>query len=514
MRKFIYSALFLGSALALASCSADEPTATVNDGTVNFTVALPEIATRAYGDTPFCDELWYTVFDATGTETIISDQVQNPSFGNGVRTAEVNLKLVANQEYNIVFYAHNTGSEFSSYENGNVTVKYGEYNANSELDDAFVKCENFVADGNPKTVVLTRPFAQINVGTDDMGEEAVENLITKLNGTLTVSSGLYEEYNVLTGELGNPVAEGTSYSFTSKDLKENTDFPVVSNGKTYSLLTEVYLLVDQKESLINANYALNYGDASTLIRELNLAATPVQMNYRTNIFGTLLTTDQAFTVEIDPAFEGGVAPDWKYEENVATVFTADGLNKAFQAVPDGALIVLNNDIDASNLKNNRIETKKNQNFTLDLNGHNITNACLIFWNNSNITIKGQGNVTGGPALATVTAVACTLNIEGGNYTAGIDAKGDSNTCIFSEQGGVVNISGGEFRCQKAAAENPDWYYVLNKMNGSAGYFSVTGGTFYNYNPADGDDADKNDNWVAEGYKSVDLGDGVWTVEAE
>ncbi len=410
MRKFIYSALFMGSALALASCSADEPAATVNDGTVNFIVSLPEIATRAFGDTPNCNELYYTVFDATGTKTIISDQVKTGVFGNNVRTAEVNLKLVTNQEYNIVFYAHNSGSQFSSYENGEVSVNYEAYNANSEIDDAFVKCEKFVVDGNTKKVILKRPFAQVNVGTDDMAVEAVENLITKLSGTLTVNSGLYNSYNVLTGEMGEAVAEGTSYSFTSTDITENTDFPVVSSGNSYSLLTEIYLLVDTEESLINGSYALNYGDDAALIRDFNLSATPVQMNYRTNIFGTLLTTDQPFTVEIDPAFEGGIAPDWKYEENVATVFSAAGLNAAFRAVPDGALIVLNNDIDASTLQNGRIETTINKNFTFDLNGHNISNACLVFWNGSNVTIKGEGTVTGGPALAAVTAVACTLNI--------------------------------------------------------------------------------------------------------
>ncbi len=113
-----------------------------------------------------------------------------------------------------------------------------------------------------------------------------------------------------------------------------------------------------------------------------------------------------------------------------------------------------------------------------------------------------------------TILQLIFNIEGGNYIAGIDANNKSNSCIYSERGGVVNISGGSFRCRKAAAENADWYYVLNKANGSAGYFSVTGGTFYNYNPADGDDADTTDNWVAEGYKSVNLGDGVYTVEAE
>ena len=102
----------------------------------------------------------------------VLDDKTETAFTGGATTATVQLQLVANQQYKVIFYANNSGSTFSSYKEGVVTVNYDNKNVNSNLDDAFINkktytpaggtaVENqvFTADGNAKTVYLTRPFA-------------------------------------------------------------------------------------------------------------------------------------------------------------------------------------------------------------------------------------------------------------------------------------------------------------------------------------------------------------------
>ena len=304
MKKTLYSSLALGAVLGLASCASDEPLGNrQNDGSVTFTVALPEMGTRAFGDagTINCNELLYTVYDAEGNNIILPTETKT-AFGQGVLTDNVTLQLVANQEYKIVFYAHNNGSQFSTYTDGKLTVDYTKANINSEIDDAFYVAYPFTADGTAKTVTLTRPFAQLNIGTDDLGEAAVQNILANITSTLTVSQGLKNSMDLIAGTTS---VEGTldDVTFTPAGAPAvNTDFPVTG----YSNLLSVYLLVPAEQDMIDATYVLKNGEKE--IRTLNLAATPVRMNYRTNVYGSLLTTQQPFNVEIEPNFNGVYNP--------------------------------------------------------------------------------------------------------------------------------------------------------------------------------------------------------------
>ena len=107
----------------------------------------------------------------------------------------------------------------------------------------------------------------------------------------------------------------------------------------------------------------------------------------------------------------------------------------------------------------------------------------------------------------------TVTIKGGTFTVGGDANGDGNSVIYSVGGDVV-IEGGFFYTDYAWN---GFYYVLNQKNDNPGTITVKGGTFVNYNPANGDD-NLSGNFVAEGYKVVEEtqanGDVWYTVVAE
>ena len=336
MKKFLFPVLSAGAFFALTSCSADDPNVQPNDGSVTFSVNLPEISTRAFGDleTLDCNELKYTVYDAAGENVIIPTETVQ-AFGPAVTTANLNLKLVTNESYKIVFYAHNNTSEFSSYENGVISVDYSKANINSEVDDAFYQVMDFTVDGLSKTVTLSRPFAQVNIGTDDLDETTVKNIISHIRTNFSVASGLYSSFDLIKNEVTSEVTDATRLA-TTKAPEVNTDFPV----EGYSNLLSTYLLVPTTQTLLNSSYDINNG--TNLIRSLNLDNLPVRMNYRTNIYGSLITTNQPFNIVIEEAFE---TPDYV---NVVEPSTAEDLSNAF-ASPVAKEININEDLDASSL---------------------------------------------------------------------------------------------------------------------------------------------------------------------
>ena len=160
--------------------------------------------------------------------------------------------------------------------------------------------------------------------------------------------------------------------------------------------------------------------------------------------------------------------------------------------------------------------------TIDLGDYTISNDCkvansaVVAVNSGNLVLNAnKGGIYGGEGSsykALIVNNAATVTINGGNYTVGGDGSGSSygegNETIAIYGSGDIVINGGTFSSEK------DWnkfYYVLNVKNGKTGTFVVKGGTFIKYNPAVGDD-NMHGNFVPEGYRSVDNGDGSYTVK--
>ena len=81
---------------------------------------------------------------------------------------EITLRLMRNKTYHIAFWAQSSQTKaFDTNNLENVEVKYENALNNDELRDAFCKVETFSVTPSQatRTVRLTRPFAQINMGT-------------------------------------------------------------------------------------------------------------------------------------------------------------------------------------------------------------------------------------------------------------------------------------------------------------------------------------------------------------
>ena len=231
---------------------------------------------------------------------------------------------------------------------------------------------------------------------------------------------------------------------------------------------------------------------------------PVQRNYRTNIFGSILTGAVDLGITIDPDFE---TPDHNYEELLL-------------AAQNGGSVTLTEDItlteEAPVIIDNGIT------LTVDLNGNTITradgdNGQSGVWafrvNNGTLILNdatGTGTLDGGEGLEHSMLWANGANakiiINSGNYTVGGNPTGNNyNVCVYASNGGQVEIYGGTFENKEPQTGSANLYPALNVSNGSPGTITVYGGTFKNYDPATGDDAN-GDTFVASGYSSVKVSD--------
>lgn len=163
--------------------------------------------------------------------------------------------------------------------------------------------------------------------------------------------------------------------------------------------------------------------------------------------------------------------------------------------------------------NGALSVSAGKTVTLDLNGHKVSAETYPIKVEGNLTITGDGTVqsTGMGSNTSVQAAVYVLKdgkltIESGNYVAGYEGA-EGNPAVYVRDNAVVEIKGGDFVGGSK--------FLLNKLDASreTSVIEVTGGTFHNnFNPADNVAEGEHTNFVAEGYETVDNGDGTFTVK--
>ena len=131
-----------------------------------------------------------------------------------------------------------------------------------------------------------------------------------------------------------------------------------------------------------------------------------------------------------------------------------------------------------------------------------------------LTIEGDGEVVAQDATYSmaVWAQGGTVQIKGGKFYNG----GDGCDLIYASKGGKVYIHGGEFHATErsgAAEGTKNRYSALNIKDAdrATSKIVVYGGRFYGFDPANNVSEGPNTNFVAEGYKSVEIEPGVFEV---
>ena len=318
----------------------DFDTAVGKTSTVSFSVGTPEIATRAYSDGATATKLQYAVYNAAGEE--LTDLTVTNGEIHGSTT--VNLQLTTGNTYSVIFWAAAEDAPYSvDFGTKTMTVDYNGAVSNAENRDAFFKYHTFTVKGaQTETIELKRPFAQLNIGTADYAASESAGYVPTQSAV--VVKNVYNTLNLATGVVENEVEA----NFALANIKKDETFPV--NG--YEYLAMNYLLVSADKTVVDVEFT--YTDGSNA-KTRTVGSVPVQRNYRTNIYGKLLTSDVDINVEIKPGYDGEFDNEGYFvEDGKAIVESANGLVTIADAIADGTLpsntdIVLDGDIDLSEL---------------------------------------------------------------------------------------------------------------------------------------------------------------------
>ena len=496
MKRYLLSTFTIAAAaLLVTSCNdeMDNGLKTGDEGTVTFTAQLPsEMGTRAFADGLTAKHLQYAVYEAGqstplkvfGDETTVVGEAEMVNLKKSVT-----LKLTSGKSYDVIFWADATTDSPYTFNPASqeVSVDYSKVNNNSDNCDAFFKKETITVSGNQSVdVKLTRPFAQVNIGTDDFDAAKASGL--EVTQTEVVAKA-FATLNLATGK----VSDEADRTFTMKAIPTASDgeFPVAGG---YKYLSMDYLLVGADKATVDV--AFNYGGP----QNRTFTNVPVQRNYRTNIYGSLLTNTTDFNVVIEPAFSG------EFAHEVVSVSTFAALKAAATA---GGDVKLESAIDFTQV----VTVDNNKTLTVDLNKQNVANATDLWdktpdqWSlfsvrrGSTLTLKGDGEVI-------AKANDCyAVDVQDGGHLVIEDGHFNGNIHAVYVLEGVAEIKGGTFEVQQKYpdAEKADEFvlncYDANRRNGTAKII-VTGGTFIGFNPGDCKAEGNGTNFVAPGYASV------------
>lgn len=462
MNAYRFSGLLLGATAVLATgCSQQEDSPRFGEEqTVTFRTHLPGGMTRSAGDGTKANTLKCFIYNSAG-EFVDS---QEGSMANA--SGEVTMRLASGEDYTLVFWSDTklADSPYSITDEGMLTVDYSKMSANDDSTDAFYLSTTYHAgDSNNESVVLKRPFAQVNFGTDDLNLEVVKKGY-KDNVVTTVTMEAYTQMDLRDGTASNPI-ELTTNAARAKDLSGER-FPT-GQGETadkdqYGYLNMGYVLVPTEGTTSNLTLKSYNTDpmAADPIWTLNVPNAPLKQNYRTNVFGALLTTQTDFEVTIDPIFDG---------------YAVASVAEFKKAAEKGGTIILGKALD---MEGETIVVEAGKSLDVDLNGNSIKNTAFIV--NGTLNVSGTGAIS---APTTAIDEPIIKVVEGGNLTLtdGTFEKGVTRStrsevkpCV-EVTGGTATISGGVYRNEANGVA-----YAPVKANG--GKLVINGGSFYKADP--------------------------------
>lgn len=427
--------------LSAASCSSDlDQPGVSGDGNVHFSVQLPEgMRTRAFADGTTAKNLKYAVYQngalvSQGSATL-SDKAAN-----------VNIDLASGGTYDFVFWAEADNSPYTfSAEGRLVTVNYAGMNGNNDNGDAFFYIENGVkVDGAlTRSVTLSRPCAQLNIGTSDLNNASVAT--TYQEGVYTsVTAEACTTLDLTDGSAANPVQ--VTLPATLPASAQET-FPVAGG---YRYLSMAYMLVGDEGSVSDLTInSYTSGASQTPAHTVKVPNAPLKRNFRTNLYGQLLSSTTNWNISIDSEFGGGTglsvwdgsaeAPVVDDAAKTVTVSSASQLAGFAQAVNGGKqysgyTVTLTSDIDlagkpwtpAGNVASYPSITFSG---TFDGNGHTIYNL--------NANASGTTYATAG-LFGSLTGKVKNLNLVGGKVNSTHYAGA---ICGYSSSNVGMEISG-------------------------------------------------------------------------
>lgn len=332
---------------ALTSCSSDEELVNYGNGevtevTISATLPVDAPLSRVNEDEPNIpgkglkiNQMQYAIFDDHGKIIYHSGQnkavqAQKDSEDHGHYTLKV--QLLKQHTYTFYVWASAEDSPYT-FNPGNgtgvagavndkpyVTVDYNKVKANDETMDAFFGKHVFkIADtqtaDDQYTIILNRPFDQLNLLINDKESiESIENLtkdrkIESVTVSINQAPGRYQRLDLDTFIASDPLPGPCEISATFPNGWEDLVHAGDGDVAHYYYLATCYLLtgstpdgtlkggVGTAQEVTDLGIKTSFTDGTFVT--LNKASVPIRRNWRTNIWGALLTTDVDVNLRID-----------------------------------------------------------------------------------------------------------------------------------------------------------------------------------------------------------------------
>lgn len=313
---------------------------------------------------------------------------------------------------------------------------------------------------------------------------------------------------------------GRVLGFTSNDLETGEPLytPVaIVNWNALTINAGEYALVVAPEEAEDATFAINGGKFMMIVGE----DAPPKSAEEFHLYGSIAEGLSAEMTEEEGVYYvtigEAVVPATPVAKIGETEYTSLADAIAAATAESTIQIIANIGTDSAFVIEKTVK--------IDLNGYTIAttendkDGNGVFWvktggkltiNDTSVNRAGVINGVGGNGWNIgIFADNGKVIIKGGNFTNEGATDGDKNDhfdLIYVKNGGIVEITGGTFRC-----ETPRW--TLNKKNTTGGSFVVTGGKFYQYDPTNINTDDQPvTSWCSAGYKATLGNDGYYTVE--
>ena len=336
----------LATTLFMASCSNDDLTQVTgsDEAKVSFSISLESEAgtkSRAISDGKSVDKLYYAVFDEDGklwnVKTTSPVEVESAYGITGLKRAaiaqdgiiqsegkkqDIIMLLAKGQTYKIVFWAQNDFAtdanpytfSYTEGQNFDINIDYTKMKTNNDDMDAFFAIVDYTVSNNAnaddtETVILKRPFAQLNVGVTTADWDAAVASGFTTTKSKVVFKNVGTKLDLFTGAVSDPQI----FTSSLENIPANTETLTLADGSTYKYLSSTYVLIndesatgDTRSTLANAEFY--FEDENGQIAEFKdgLTNIPVERNWRTNFVGQILTGNIQFEVSIDQNYIGDV----------------------------------------------------------------------------------------------------------------------------------------------------------------------------------------------------------------
>lgn len=374
----------IAAALFATSCAQDGLDGSAVKGeeaVVTFAVNAPQIAgTRTFGDGKTANDLYYAVYNESNEVIEAISKMDTPEAIN--ISAQVKLRLVNGNTYSLIFWAENAAG-VATIDWDAQTLTYAPTASSVEEYDAFwAYVEPFTVNGAAtKNVDLYRPFAQVIIGAADY-EAAVAAGLTATETQITVTTP--SVMSLVNGATSVPVEHTYAYA-----ALPNEAFPI-ANHKHMGMN---YLLFGADKGMVDIKFEYK-GSGAEYSR--NMPAVPVQRNYRTIVYGNLLTSQTDFNVTIDDAF----LKDDKYGQidgvNYIKVDNSEELAAAFADNQLGIIILNDNIVVNQSLSraggDATMTVSADKKLVIDLNGKKMSATSSQTGKNYNM-FDVRGNLT-------------------------------------------------------------------------------------------------------------------------